>query len=115
MEQRTLGSSGLSVDILGLGTMTFGDEADEPTSHQILDRYLEAGGTFIDTADDSPFFAWSINRDTEAVLKQSPFERPTVKRPKRSPKPPFHVASKDALGELQAEPPPADRRSDGRS
>lgn len=51
MEQRTLGSSGLSVDILGLGTMTFGDEADEPTSHQILDRYLEAGGTFIDTAD----------------------------------------------------------------
>jgi aryl-alcohol dehydrogenase (NADP+) len=51
MEQRTLGSSGLSVDILGLGTMTFGDEADEPTSHLILDRYLEAGGTFVDTAD----------------------------------------------------------------
>ena len=51
MEKRTLGSSGLAVDVLGLGTMTFGQEADESTSRQILDRYVEAGGTFIDTAD----------------------------------------------------------------
>ena len=34
-----------------LGTMTFGAEADEPTSHLILDAFLAAGGTFIDTAD----------------------------------------------------------------
>jgi aryl-alcohol dehydrogenase-like predicted oxidoreductase len=31
--------------------MTFGRETDEPTSHQILDRFVEAGGNFIDTAD----------------------------------------------------------------
>jgi aryl-alcohol dehydrogenase-like predicted oxidoreductase len=51
MEQRNLGSSDLVVDVLGLGTMTFGNEADESTSRRILDRYVEAGGTFLDTAD----------------------------------------------------------------
>lgn len=51
MKQRILGSSSLEVSALGLGTMTFGNEADEATSRAILDRYVEAGGTFIDTAD----------------------------------------------------------------
>ena len=51
MEQRTLGRSDLSLSVFGLGTMTFGAEADEATSHAILDRFVEAGGTFIDTAD----------------------------------------------------------------
>ena len=37
------------------------------------------------------------------MLKQNPFERPTVKRPKRSPKPRFHAASKEAFAELEAE------------
>ncbi len=36
---------------LCLGTMTFGVETDEPGAHQQLDRFLEAGGTFVDTAD----------------------------------------------------------------
>jgi aryl-alcohol dehydrogenase-like predicted oxidoreductase len=31
--------------------MSFGWEADEPTSHQMLSRYTELGGNFIDTAD----------------------------------------------------------------
>jgi predicted TIM-barrel enzyme len=39
----------------------------------------------------------------DAVMKQNPFERPTAKRPKRSPKPRFHVASKEPLDELEAE------------
>lgn len=51
MEHRTLGASLLDVSVFGLGTMTFGAEADEPTSHAILDHFVEAGGTFIDTAD----------------------------------------------------------------
>jgi aryl-alcohol dehydrogenase (NADP+) len=51
MEQRTLGTSDLAVSVFGLGTMTFGDETDEASSHEILDRYVEAGGRFIDTAD----------------------------------------------------------------
>ena len=36
---------------LCLGTMTFGVETDEPGAHQQLDRFGEAGGTFVDTAD----------------------------------------------------------------
>jgi aryl-alcohol dehydrogenase (NADP+) len=51
MEQRQLGNSDLQVSVFGLGTMTFGDESDEATSHAMLDRYIEAGGAFIDTAD----------------------------------------------------------------
>lgn len=51
MRHRTLGASGLSVSVQCLGTMTFGAEADEDTSHRILDRYIDAGGNFIDTAD----------------------------------------------------------------
>ena len=39
------------VSTLCLGTMTFGAEADEATSHQLLDDYVAAGGNFIDTAD----------------------------------------------------------------
>ncbi|MCY7412810.1 MAG: aldo/keto reductase, partial [Salinibacterium sp.] len=51
MDYRTLGNSGAIVSELTLGTMTFGAEADEPTSHAILDAFDEHGGTFIDTAD----------------------------------------------------------------
>jgi aryl-alcohol dehydrogenase-like predicted oxidoreductase len=31
--------------------MTFGSETDEPGAHRQLDRFVEAGGTFVDTAD----------------------------------------------------------------
>lgn len=61
MEYRNLGSSGLRVSSLCLGAMTFGeaDEAsfmhkvgsDESTSQAVLDRALELGVNFIDTAD----------------------------------------------------------------
>ncbi|MBW6435682.1 aldo/keto reductase [Actinoplanes hulinensis] len=51
MEYRNVGGSGLRVSELCLGTMTFGNESDEQTSHAILDRYVEAGGNFVDTAD----------------------------------------------------------------
>jgi aryl-alcohol dehydrogenase-like predicted oxidoreductase len=51
MEYRTLGRSGCAVSALCLGTMTFGNESDEKVSHAQLDRFVEAGGTFVDTAD----------------------------------------------------------------
>ena len=51
MDLRNLGNSGTIVSEFALGTMTFGAEADEQTSHAILERYLDAGGNFIDTAD----------------------------------------------------------------
>ncbi|HSK97551.1 MAG TPA: aldo/keto reductase, partial [Euzebyales bacterium] len=51
MEYRYLGNSGLMVSELCLGTMTFGNECDEAASHDLLDRFVEAGGNFVDTAD----------------------------------------------------------------
>ncbi|MFJ6155865.1 aldo/keto reductase [Pseudarthrobacter sp. NPDC092184] len=51
MQYRTLGSSGTVVSTFALGTMTFGAEATEESSHAILDSYFDAGGNFIDTAD----------------------------------------------------------------
>jgi aryl-alcohol dehydrogenase-like predicted oxidoreductase len=39
------------VSSLCLGTMTFGAESDEAVAHQQLDRFVEAGGTMVDTAD----------------------------------------------------------------
>jgi aryl-alcohol dehydrogenase-like predicted oxidoreductase len=51
MRYRTLGSTGCAVSSLALGTMTFGAESDESESHDVLDRFVEAGGTLVDTAD----------------------------------------------------------------
>jgi aryl-alcohol dehydrogenase-like predicted oxidoreductase len=51
MEYRTLGRSGCAVSSLCLGSMTFGTETDEPGAHRQLDRFVEAGGTLVDTAD----------------------------------------------------------------
>ncbi len=50
-----LGRSGLRVSRLALGTMTFGTEwgwgSEEKAARAVFDRYLDAGGNFIDTAD----------------------------------------------------------------
>jgi aryl-alcohol dehydrogenase-like predicted oxidoreductase len=51
MRYTTLGRSGAVVSTQCLGTMTFGAEADETTSGTILEAFVEAGGTFLDTAD----------------------------------------------------------------
>jgi aryl-alcohol dehydrogenase-like predicted oxidoreductase len=51
MNYRYMGRTGLKVSDLCFGAMTFGREADEQTSFQLLDRFVEAGGNFIDTAD----------------------------------------------------------------
>src|SRR4051812_25025854 len=51
MDYRTLGRSGCAVSNLCLGTMTFGAESSEQVSHSLLDTFLEAGGTLVDTAD----------------------------------------------------------------
>lgn len=51
MRYTTLGNSGTAVSTVALGTMTFGAEADEATSGDILTAFFEAGGTLIDAAD----------------------------------------------------------------
>ena len=51
MRYRTLGRSGAVVSAQALGTMTFGAEADEEASGEIMTAFVEGGGTFFDTAD----------------------------------------------------------------
>lgn len=56
MRYKLLGKSGLRVSELALGTMTFGADwgwgADKETSRQIFEAYADAGGNFIDTANN---------------------------------------------------------------
>ncbi len=54
MQHVRLGSTGLRVSRVALGTATFGLQCDESTSRRILDHALELGITFIDTADKYP-------------------------------------------------------------
>jgi aryl-alcohol dehydrogenase-like predicted oxidoreductase len=46
-----LGSTGVQVSALCLGTMYFGTRQDEATSFRLLDQYVDAGGTFLDSAN----------------------------------------------------------------
>ena len=51
MNYAHLGRTGLSVSRIGLGTMNFGELADEKDSFAIMDEALDAGINFFDTAD----------------------------------------------------------------
>ncbi|GMW03095.1 MAG: aldo/keto reductase [Candidatus Hydrogenedentota bacterium] len=51
MDYALLGRTGVKVSNICLGTMTFGNEADEATSRAIMDRALESGINFFDTAN----------------------------------------------------------------
>jgi aryl-alcohol dehydrogenase-like predicted oxidoreductase len=51
MQYRYLGRTGLRVSELCLGAMTFGRETSEADSYRLLDRFVGAGGNFIDTAN----------------------------------------------------------------
>jgi aryl-alcohol dehydrogenase (NADP+) len=73
LRYRPLGNSGAVVSTYALGTMTFGAEADEQTSHQIMDDYVAAGGNLVDTADvyaggtsEEIIGRWIAERPTES-------------------------------------------------
>ncbi len=51
MNTISLGTSDLQVTPICLGTMTFGEQVDQPTAHRILDRALARGVNFLDTAE----------------------------------------------------------------
>ena len=54
MQTKRLGKSAIAVSKICMGTMTFGSQADEAMSHRILDRSLDAGINFFDTAENYP-------------------------------------------------------------
>ena len=71
MKYRTVGTdpkTRCEVSVLSLGTMHFGTATDEATSFAILDRYVEAGGTFIDTADNYAFWTGTQGGESEELL-----------------------------------------------
>jgi aryl-alcohol dehydrogenase-like predicted oxidoreductase len=83
VEKRKIGSSDLEVAPLGLGGNVFGWTADEKTSFAILDAFVDAGGTMIDTAD--VYSAWvpgNRGGESEAVigrwLKRDPSKREKI-------------------------------------
>ena len=66
MEYTKLGRSGLTVSRLCLGTMNFGPYADEKESHEIMDKALELGINFFDTAD---VYGWKMGDGiTEKII-----------------------------------------------
>jgi len=54
MQTKRLGKSAIAVSTICMGTMTFGNQADEKMAHRILDKSLDAGINFFDTAENYP-------------------------------------------------------------
>ncbi|AZK98143.1 MULTISPECIES: aldo/keto reductase [Streptomyces] len=59
MKYRQIGSdpaTSRTVSVLSLGAMLFGTRTDEKTAYALLDRYTEAGGTFVDTSNNYAYW-----------------------------------------------------------
>ena len=80
MQTIQLGKSGIEVTRICLGTMTFGEQVNQADSHAILDRALERGVSFIDTAEmySVPPRAETYGR-TETILGHWFANRPGVR------------------------------------
>ena len=83
VEKRLIGDSGIAVAPLALGGNVFDWTADEATSFAVLDAFVDAGGTMIDTAD--VYSAWVPGHkggESEALigrwLKRDPTKRNQV-------------------------------------
>jgi len=70
VQERHLGSCGLKVSVIGLGCNNFGMRIDAEASRKVIDKALELGITFFDTAD-----AYGPNGASEACLGQVLGER----------------------------------------
>ena len=66
MQKIQLGRSDLQVTPICLGTMIFGEQVDEPTSHAIMSRAVERGINFLDTAE---MYAVPARKETYSVTE----------------------------------------------
>ena len=83
MEKRKLGKSGLEFAPIAFGGNVFGWTADEATSHKLLDAFVDAGFSFVDTADVySRWVPGHKGGESEAIigtwLKKDPSKRARV-------------------------------------
>jgi aryl-alcohol dehydrogenase-like predicted oxidoreductase len=108
MDYRSLGRTGLKVSELCLGAMTFGRECSEELSREILDRFVAAGGNFIDTADvysrgvsEEIVGRWLKGKDREAFVIATKVrfgtDPPDARRPNR-----FGLGRKHIMAEVEA-------------
>lgn len=69
MKTVPLGNTGVEVSAFCLGTMHFGSRESEETSYRLLDQYIEAGGSFLDTANIYSFWMPGfIGGESETLL-----------------------------------------------
>ena len=83
MEKRKLGNSSLEFAPIAFGGNVFGWTADEATSHKLLDAFVDAGFSFVDTADVySRWYPGNKGGESEAIigtwLKKNPAKRDKV-------------------------------------
>ena len=101
MEHRRIGKSAIYVSDICMGTMTFGSQTDEAEAHRILDRCLDAGINFFDTAEGYPVppdikwvgrtedivGRWMKGKNRDAIIMATKVSGPShtwFKSPKRS-------------------------------
>ena len=83
MQMRKLGKSDLEFVPIAFGGNVFGWTADEATSHTLLDAFVDAGFSFVDTADVySRWFPGNKGGESETVigtwLKKDPSKRDRI-------------------------------------
>src|SRR5690349_18468033 len=91
MDQRTLGRTGRTASIVGLGTWQLGadwGDVSEADARAVLDASLDAGVTFFDTADvygdgrsESIIGAWRRDRPDDRVVVATKIGRRVEQRP----------------------------------
>ncbi len=101
MKHRRLGKSAIYVSDICMGTMTFGNQADEAMAHRVLDQSLDAGINFFDTAEGYPVpphikyvglteeivGRWMKTKDRDAIIIATKVSGPShtwFKSPKRA-------------------------------
>lgn len=69
MQRILLGNTDITVSPVGLGCLNFGSKNDRNISYQLLDQYCNAGGNFLDTANNYAF--WNegcVGGESESLL-----------------------------------------------
>lgn len=101
MQYRRLGKSAIVVSDICMGTMTFGNQADEATAHRVLDASFDAGINFFDTAEGYPVppdikyvgateeivGRWMKTKDRDAIIMATKVSGPShswFRSPKRA-------------------------------